>query len=393
MKHIIIVVISAIVFSSNLLSQSNIESVLIEIEKNNTSLSAIRIRAEAEKIGNKTGIYLQNPELGFNYLWGKPSVMGTRTDVNITQSFDFPTAYRYKNQISDIRNEQIDLEYLKQRRTLLLQTRYVCYDLIYINALKSELSKRMSHAQSIAKSYESKLKIGETNILEYNKAQLNLLNIRKELESIEIERTAHLSELTRFNGGIFIGFTDTIFQLQVIPVDFEQWYVMAENNNLMLNWLKQEIVVYQKQEKLNRALSLPKLQAGYMSEKIVGEQFQGVTVGLTIPLWENKNTVKYAKANSMAVESMVTDNRLQFYNQLKTLHTKAVGLQNSLNDYRLNLLLFDNSELLEKALDKGEITLIDYILDLSIYYKSVDKLLQLERDMNKTLAELNQYEK
>ncbi|MBA7555176.1 hypothetical protein ES705_47829 [subsurface metagenome] len=82
---------------------------------------------------------------------------------------------------------------------------------------------------------------------------------------------------------------------------------------------------------------------------------------------------------------------MQLYNQLKALHTKALGLQKNVNDYRLNLLLFDNSELLIKALDKGEITLIDYILELSIYYESVNKLLELEKELNKTLAQLNQY--
>ena len=391
MKQLILALISIIVFSVNLFSQSNIGNVLIEIEKNNTTLSALRKNAEADKIGNKTGIYLQNPKVEFNYLWGNPSVVGNRTDVRIMQSFDFPTAYRYKNQISNIKNEQVELEYQMQLRNLLLQTRIVCYDLIYTNALKSELSKRLIHAQSIANSYKSKYDIGETNILEYNKAHLSLLNISKELESIEIERIALLSVLTCLNGGIFIDFTDIVFQLQEIPVDFDQWYVIAEQNNPVLNWLKQEIETSQQQEKLNRALSLPKLQAGYMSEKIVGEQFQGITVGLSIPLWENKNTVKYAKANSLAVESITTDNRMQFYNQLKALHTKASGLQKNVNDYRLNLQALDNSGLLKKALNKGEITLIDYILELSIYYESVNKLLELDRELNKTLAELYRY--
>ncbi|MBK6964392.1 MAG: hypothetical protein IPH20_10765 [Bacteroidales bacterium] len=42
------------------------------IERNNTTLSALRKSVEAEKLGNRTGIYLQNPEAGFNYLWGVP---------------------------------------------------------------------------------------------------------------------------------------------------------------------------------------------------------------------------------------------------------------------------------------------------------------------------------
>ncbi len=390
MKQTIIAIISTIVLIPNLYSQGNIENVLSEIEKNNTRLSALRKSAEAEKLRNKTGIYLQNPEFEFNYLWGNP-VIGNRTDVVITQSFDFPTAYKYKSQISDIRNEQVELEYQKQLRVVLLQARLVCIDLVYKNALKVELSKRLAHAQSIADSYKSKYEIGETNILEYNKAQLNLLNLSIELESIEIERTALLSELTALNGGTFIDFTDDVSQAQVIPADFEQWYVVAEQNNPVLNWLRQEIELSQKQEKFTKAMSLPKFQAGYMSERIVGEIFQGVTLGMSIPLWENKNSVKHAKANAVAFESIADDNKVQFYNQLKALHTKAISLQNSTNDYRKNLLLYDNSDLYKKALDKGEITMIEYILELSIYYKSLNKLLELEREQNKTLAELNQY--
>nr|MBC8147706.1 TolC family protein [Bacteroidota bacterium] len=253
------------------------------------------------------------------------------------------------------------------------------------------LSKRLTHAQSIANSYKAKFDIGEINILEYNKAQLNLLNLNKELESIEIERTALLSELTGLNGGISIDFTDAAFLSTEIAVDFEQWYLTAEQKNPLLNWLKQEVEINQKQEKLNRALSLPKLQAGYMSEKIIGEQFQGVSIGLSIPLWENKNTVKYAKANTIALEGMAADNKLQFYNHLKALHAKAISLQKNVSDYRVKLQTFDNSELLKKAMDKGEISLIEYMFELSFYYESINNLLELELDLNKTIAELNQY--
>jgi len=391
MKQLILVLISTIAFSSTLFSQNNIDRILIEIEENNTSLSALRKGTEAERIGNKTGIYLQNPEVEFNYLWGIPSVVGNRTDVSISQSFDFPTAYLYKNQISNIKNVQIDLEYDKQLKALLLQTRLVCNDLVYINALQSELSKRLVHAQNIANSYKSKYDAGDTNILEYNKAQLNLLNISKELELVEIERNTLLSELTRLNGGIFIDFTDNIVQSPITRNDFEQWYVSAEQNNPVLSWLKKEMEIGKKQEKLNRAMSLPKLQTGFMSEKIVGEQFQGIAIGLSIPLWENKNTIQFAKANTLAIESIINDNKIQFYNHLKALHTKSIGLSQNVNDYRLKLRLFDNSELLKKALDKGEITLVDYILELSIYYESVNTLLELERGLNNTIAELNQY--
>lgn len=375
----------------SLFAQNNVDKVLSQIEKNNTTLSALRKSADAQKVGNKTGIFLKNPEVEFNYLWGNPSTIGNRTDFSIKQSFDFPTAYGFKNQISDIKNEQTELEYRKQQKALLLQARNVCIDLIYTNALKLEYGKRLSHAQNIAKSYKLKFDAGDANILEFNKAQLNLLNLSNKIELLEIDRTALLSELTRLNGGTIIEFTDSEYQSPIIPTDFEQWYTQAELSNPLLNWLKQEIEISKKQVSLNKALSLPKIQGGYMSETVVGQQFRGISVGLSIPLWENKNTVKYAKANTIALEAIVSDNKVQIYNQLKTLHSKAISLQSNVTEYRSKLQSFNSSDLLKKALDKGEISLIDYIMELSIYYENVNKMLELNRDMNKAVAELNQY--
>jgi outer membrane protein TolC len=367
------------------------DSVLSEVEKNNTTLAAIRKNTDADKIGNRTGIFLQNPEAEFNYLWGDPSSESNRTDFSITQSFDFPTAYTYKNQISNLKNEQAELEYQKQRKSILLQTRMVCIELIYINALKSELTKRLANASQLANSYKSKFETGEAGILEFNKAQITLLNIAKDAEAAEIERNSMLTQLASLNGGIMINFSDSIFPVQIINPEFTQWYTQAEQQNPVLQWIRQEIGISLKHQQLYTALSLPKFYAGYMSENLVGQQFQGLTVGVSIPLWENKNTVKYAKAKTIAIQGVESDARLQFYNEMKSLHAKVISLQESVNDYRNNLKTYTNTDLVQKALDIGEISLAEYLFELTISYESVNKLLEMERNLNKTVAELNRY--
>lgn len=391
MKPLIIAVIAVVAFSSNLKAQSSLENILTEVDKNNSTLQALQKNADAEKIGNKTGIYLQNPEVEFNYLWGSPAIMGNRTDLSIMQTFDFPTAYGHKKQISNMRNEQVEFEYRRQLNTLHLQTLLICADLVYQNALNTHLSKKLIQAKSIANTHKLKFDAGEINILEYNKAQLNLLNVTNELKSAEIDRVASVSELTRLNGGNAIDLKDTVFQLPAIAADFEQWYQQAEQNNPVMSWLKKEIEISMKQEKLNRAMSLPKLQAGYMSEQVPGEKFQGVSVGITIPLWENKNTVKYEKAKTIALQNFEADKKIQFYNKLKSLHSKAVELQKRVTDYRSSLKLYNNSELLQKALNKGEISLLDYLLEFSIYNESMLNLLEAERELYITTVELNQF--
>ncbi len=387
------IILSAIVvLGYNLYAQNTIDNVLTEVEKNNTTLLSYRKNINAEKIESKTGLTPQNPEVEFNYLWGNPSAIGNRTDFSIKQSFDFPTAYSYKSQISDLKNEQSEQDYKKHRNEILFQTRVVCIKLTYYNALKVELSKRYTNALQVADAYKTKYSTGDIGILEYNKTQVNLLNASKELGNIDIERNALLSELAFLNGGNSINFTDSLFNLQTIPVDFEQWVANTEANNPLLQWVKKEIAISSKEVQLHTAMRLPKLYAGYMSEKVVGEQFQGITLGVTIPLWENKNTVKYAKAKTIAMKSVETNAKLQFYNEIKATHNKVMALQNNFTDYRSKLALFNNSELLEKAFKKGEISLTEYMYELSLYYESANNLLEMEMNLNLAFAELYRYQ-
>jgi hypothetical protein len=373
------------------LAQNTIDNVLAEVEKNNTNLSAYRKSSDAEKIGNKTGLTPQNPEVEFNYLWGNPTASGNRIDFSVKQSFDFPTVYSYKNQISNLKNEQAELEYQKQRNEILHQTRLVCVELTYLNAIKVELNKRLNNATQIANAYKLRYKLGELGILDYNKAQVIQLNISKETETTEIERKTLLSELAKLNGGIEIGFKDSVFVQPAISIDFEKWYTLVEQGNPMLQWIKQEITISQKQKQLHTAMSLPKFNAGYMSEKVVGQQFQGVSVGVSIPIWENKNMIKYAKAKTIAIQGVEADAKLQFYNQMKSLHSKAVSLQNSVIDFRKQLNAYSNAGLLKKALEKGEISLSEYLFELSLYNESIDSLLEMEKNQQKAFAELNRY--
>ncbi len=389
MKNIIITIV-ILILAFPAFSQ-DMAGILLEIEQNNTQLSALRKSNEAERLENKTGIYLENPEFEFHYLWGNPANMGQRTDISITQSFDFPTVYGHQNKISDLKNEQIELKYIKEQKSLILQAKQLLFQLVFHNAQKMQLLERLEHAQSIASSYEAKFRVGETNVLEYNKSQLNLLNLQKESELVQIEINSHLAELRSLNGGKEIVFDNSSYELVSLPTDFEQWYTEVEANNPLLNWLKQEVELSQRQVKLSKAMSLPKLNAGYMSEKAGGEQFQGLIVGVSIPLWENKNTVKYAKANTDAMHSYAVDSKIVFYNQLRSLYKKAKSLQKNTEDYRTQLSKYEHSALLNKALDKGQITLIDYMLELSIYYTSQNNLLEMERDLKLCLAELYQF--
>jgi len=384
--------IIALLISFALFGQTSVQRILSSIEENNTTLHTFKKEATAEKLGNKTGIYLSNPDVEFNYLWSSPTNLEKRNDLSIKQTFDIATITGMKSRMANNKNELVDLQYKSNRMTILLEAKQYCIDLIYYNSLMKELEIRLKHSQTIADGYKQRMKQGDVNVLEYNKIQLNLSTIQGEIARVEIERNSILSELKRLNGGIDVMLTDTTYEGTLLPNNFEEWYSYAEQKNPLLQYVRQQIETSKYEVKLNKAMGLPKFSAGYMSERTRQVNSQGLSVGISIPLWENKNRVKQAKANVIAAEARRDENKQQFYNKLRTLYMRASGLQETALAYRKSLATLNSTELLMKALKVGEISLLNYIIEIGLYYNTVNQALTSERDYQRALAELSAVE-
>lgn len=389
-----IFIISTLIILANisLFARNNIHTVLVSIEENNTTLKSLRESVEAQKLENRTGITLSDPEMGFNYLWGRPNNIGNRTDFSITQTFDIPTISGMRSRLANEKNDLAEWQYKSERMNILLEAKQYCIELIYYNALKKELDTRWQHAEIMATGYKERMDKGNANRLEYNKVKLNLSTVRAEISRIEVERNALLSQLKRLNGGIDMLLEESQYNQPDLPLNFDEWYIQAEEKNPVLTYVKQEMEVSKKQVSLSKAMGLPEFSAGYMSENIVGQRYQGISLGISIPLWGNKNRVKQAKAAVRAVESRETDAKHQFYGQLRILYQRALGLKAIADNYRKTLANVNSTDLLKKALDAGEISLLDYMLEIGLFYDMVNQALEAEREYQKTLTELSAVE-
>lgn len=385
-KYIILIAVLAV--AGPAAAQQTIDAVLQQIERNNTTLEALRKQTEADKLQNKTGITLPDPEVSFDYLWGDPSSIGNRKDFGVTQSFDIATIAGSRRRVADAQNGLLDVEYRAGRMAVLLEAKQTCIQLIYYNALKAELEQRLAHAQAVADFYDHQLADGNASRLEVNKARLSLSAAQGELRRNEVERTNLLAELQRLNGGEPIVFEQTAYAQPVLPQDFEAWYDEAAAANPVLAYARQNVELKRREMKLGKLTGLPQISAGYMSELVPESNFRGITLGLSVPLWSNRNRVKQAKAAVVAAELQQKDATVQFYERLRNQYGRTLGLQRTAREYRKALAELDNTQLLRKALDAGEISLLDYIVELGLYYTTVDEALAAERDYELALTEL-----
>lgn len=388
MKIIITLAFAAACIATEAEAQTSIERVLNTIEDNNTSLKALRQDAEAQKIAGKTGIYLANPEVEVAYLWGDPKEIGPRKNLNVTQTFDIATISGMKNKVANGKNELIDLQYRSDRQAILLNAKQTCIDIVYYNAMANVLEDRLKNAEALAKAYRGRMEAGDANIIEYNKIKLNLSTIRGDMANLNTERDVALNQLKQLNGGIDIMLGDTAYLTAPLPGNFEEWYSQAETKSPMLSYVRRQIETNRHDVKLNKTQNLPNFSLGYTSEVTPGQAFRGISFGISVPLWETKNKVKQAKASVAAAEAKQAEAKQAFYNNLQTLYAKAKGLENTARLYNKSLKELDNSELLLKALNAGEISMLDYIVEMQLYYDTVDRAHTAMRDFEKAKAEL-----
>lgn len=388
MRKIIMTLLTVLFLVGAVSAQNAIDSILLQIGTNNTTLKALQAEAEALKLENKTGLTLTDPEVEFNYLWGTPDQVGTRKDFSVKQNFDAATVFGMKRDVARQKNILIDTDYKAQRMNLLLEAKKICIELIYTNALLEEVGARKQYAEQLMKGYHQRLDNGDANILEYNKVQLGFAMVKGEWQRLNVEKQNLEDELRRLNGGIPVSFNETDYPAELLPADFEEWYAQAEIRNPALEYVRKEIDLNKEQVRLSKAMNLPVLSAGYMREDVVGQHYQGISLGVSIPLWSNKNRVKQAKAAVRAAESRQTDAKTQFYARLANLYAKTAGLQRIVLDYQQTIQESNNANLLKKALQAGEISLLDYMMEMDLYYNSLSQALSAERDYQLALAEL-----
>ena len=386
------ITIFVILFSFPLWSASQtLNQILNTIENNNLTLKAFHQLGESEKVSNKVGIAPSNPSVDFTYAWGSPN-MGNKIALSASQNFYFPSVYVRKSQIANLRNDQVDLNYQIKRNEILGAAAQVCNEIIFYNALLQDLEKCAKNITGLSEIYKKKLDAGSCNIFEYNKFKINALNIEQEIILKKIERDALLRNLITLNGGVPIEISQNEIIIDNFEKDFEVWYQNAEQKNPLLQIQNKEIEVSKRQVQLAQGMYAPQFKVGYALEHLPSEQFSGITAGISIPLWENLNSVKHSQAQRIATQAIAYDSKTQFYNEMKTIHARLIALLQISQEYRESIVQIENLDHITRALESGEISIEEFFLEYSAFHDSHVTLLNIMLEAVQCRAKLQLYE-
>lgn len=369
--------------------KSGWESWMAQIAQNNTMLKALHRQMQASVLANGSNLCLPDPEAEVAYLVGTPKGVPNRTNVSLTQSLDWDVLLGRRSALAKANNQVAYNDYRRAVQQVLTEADEQFTTLVYYNKLCGELSQRQTLAEEIERLYQQKFERGDINQLEVNKVRLNASVCRADWARANNERQQILANLQRLNGGHAVAFTDTVYPLagKALPplVDFQS----ALAGSLAVQTAQAAVAQSEAEIKVAKAEGLPTLTVGFQGEYIKQNNYSGLSLGFSVPIWGNsRKKIRKAEAELAANRLTVDDVIYQERAQVAKLYASAQQLQQAANALQKDMQLMNNDQLLRRSLELGQISLLDYLLELSFYYTARTSQLEAERDAQLAVSAL-----
>lgn len=346
--------------------------------ENNPTLRAARESYQVDLLRAGTGNTPPNPEVEFAYLFGNPSELGNRIDFSVSQELDFPTTYVHRSRARKIRDSQAELEYLLTRQEVLLLARQLMIEGIYLNSQEILLDKRLAQARTIHEGFQQKVEAGEEGQLALNQSTLHLVTLEGEFEQIRSRARNNQLAIKEVCGGVSLEITETT--LPPFTELIRDSIILAYQQSPDLLLYQQELELKREEQSVILGQNFPKLSAGYYSESVLDLKFKGFQVGITVPLWENNNTIKNAKSEVVFAEADVQRYTFQLEKEVEQMLNQLDNLELRVKNLEAALETGNTLELLALSLDNGEISLTEYFYASDFHFRNQLLLLEYKRD-------------
>lgn len=265
--------------------------------------------------------------------------------------------------------------------------------IVFYNKLIRELTMRHQAAQTLLALYEKSFSNGNTNQLELNKVRLNASTGRAELLCAESERISAFKALQTLCGGTVPEIADTVYPManEALPPLTELRFMLENTPQRLL--AESGVAQSKAAARLARTEGMPQLTVGFQGEYVPSEKYSGLSVGFTLPLWGNSRKRVKSLRTEAAARELDRDNVAQTQsNLLEQQYGEATRLLSNAAQLNADLQATSNARLLQRSLEEGQISLLDYLLELTFYYSARSAQLEAERDAQLAVAALRAWQ-
>lgn len=378
-----------ITFAANAMSQT-IDEVLNTIELNNNDIKAAKALYEAQTMEVKSQNMLGNTSVAYEKMLGTIKTPDQSDKITVTQELDFPSIYAVRGKVNSEKIKKYQYDYEETRRSVLLQAKELCLDLVMLDKQQKLINERLSNIIRIKALYEKRYESGDVNKLEMNKIILQEMNEKSALAINTNERNRKLKELIKLNAGNEIELEPTEETSPVTLPNFTEYSNEATEADMRIKQSVGEYKIATGEYKIARNRWLPSLGISYIREIRPADTSNGFEIGVSVPLLNNIRKVKQSKAYKAYTMWQMEKVNTDIKTDINTNYDEARKIWETLNQYDINLV-YENINLLNKSLGARQISMIEYFTEINSLYDTIESYNLLLNSYNKILARMYKF--
>jgi outer membrane protein TolC len=321
-------------------------------------------------------------------------------NLSVSQTIPFPSVFTARNALAEAQVKGAELKSAYTKQELFFRIKESYYTLRYLFELRTLLGSMDSVYLHLSTVAALNYKTGEGTLLASASSDLRQKDLENRIRQLNTEIQLQNEKLQTLVGVSYAVTADTSQPAERAFVPVYDSSLLSENKQLA--WLRQQVIIMEKEKTLAANSSLPEIKLGYFNQTLFGvplneanqafagpnNRFQGFQVGLAIPVWfvpeMNRN-----KANRKQVEvsAMQYDNerfKLQsIYRQAYQDHARA---RQNLEFYKSVAL--PNAELILdqalKAFEGGETSYAEHLISIQQTASIRERYLNALNDYNQS---------
>ncbi|MBR2647921.1 MAG: CusA/CzcA family heavy metal efflux RND transporter [Sediminibacterium sp.] len=320
-------------------------------------------------------------------------------NFSINQGIPNPAYFKSLIRLSESNIKSSELQLKVYQTELAANTKTSYYQLSFWIEEIRLLKELLAIYENVLKASALRYKTGETNALENYNAESKVNEIKAQLRNAEEDYRIELNRLKVFTADSSVtAIADTLLVEKQIQVTFDTAAIAA---NPTLAFIKQQIDIASREKAVEQSRLKPDFSVGYFNQSLVGYQtvngadkyygvghrFQGVNLGISIPIFARaqKEKVKAAEVNRVRREAELTNYQYNLQAELTRLFGELQKQRVQLNYYRNTALPQANLIITQaqKAFTAGEIG----------YYEltqSLNNAVVVKQEYTKLLNQYNQ---
>lgn len=347
------------------------DNIIAEITTNNPALAAERAALIADITERSAENKLEATEIGFDHTWATDKNAGTKMSVSVAQGFDWPGTYAARSNALRSSRDYAAKRVEASRRNLERSARNCILQVIDANLRCRLLNMVVCKLDSVSTRIETLLEMREATALDYRKATLSLIAAKQAHIEAEQARTDALNSLAALNGGTLPANVADLAEYpaaQLLPLSdylslgsYDAEATRAEAAIGLLDAKSANMGLY------------PGFSLGYVFQREGGMSFNGFSLGIRLPKYSAKTEANAARMLADARQLQAQAEESARNSEITSAYRAAQNSAKLINEYS-NALGNDYLQLLQKSLNGGQITYLDYFTELNFY---VEQLLNL----------------